>query len=143
MSLNFSVKKVCPSGGTADLREHVRQLEADLADQGVALYPNTAVGQRAHSLWCKIRPHLLRGGAVYVTCSTLNLGWHREELRRARNVLVQMGLIRPRVDGLYVLGRYDRLDELARDQFLELQTLDSVMVGLSGLMAKSKTQKRS
>jgi hypothetical protein len=63
-----------------------RQLEADLADQGLALFPSTAVGQRAHSLWLRIR---------------------------TQEVLVEMGLIRSRPDGRYSLGSYDRLDELA------------------------------
>jgi hypothetical protein len=143
MSLNFSDKNVCPSGGTADLREHVRQLEADLADQGVALFPNTAVGQRAYSLWYKIRPHLLRGGAVEITPSTLSLSWHRQQMKRARDLLVEMRLIRPRPDGRYVIGRYAPLDELARERFLELKLLEGVLVALSGLMQESKTQKKS
>jgi hypothetical protein len=90
---------------TAAVREKIKQLETDLAEQGVALFPSTAVGQRAHSLWCKIRPHLLRGGSIDVKCSNLKLAWHREELRRARSLLVGLQLIRPRADGLYVLGR--------------------------------------
>jgi hypothetical protein len=121
-------------------REKVRQLEADLVDQGIKLFPNTQVGQRAHSLWGKIKLHLLRGGSVDVRCSTLKLAWHREELRRARSLLVGLQLIRPRSDGLYVLGQYDPLDELARERFLDLKLLEGLLVGLSGFMAKSKTQ---
>jgi hypothetical protein len=94
---------------TTAARERVRQLEADLVDQGIKLFPNTQVGQRAHSLWGKIKLHLLRGGSVDVRCSTLKLAWHREELRRARSLLVGLQLIRPRSDGLYVLGQYDPL----------------------------------
>ena len=36
---------------------------------------------------------------------TLKLDWHREELRRARTILMEMDLISPSVDGRYVLGR--------------------------------------
>jgi hypothetical protein len=128
---------------TADLRGQVKQVEADLAGQGVALFPSTVVGQRAHSLWLKIRTQLVRGGAVQITPSALGLNWHRQEMKRARHVLVEIDLIRPRVDGLYVLGRYDRLDELARERFLDLKLLEGVLVGLSGLMGKSNTRKRS
>jgi hypothetical protein len=128
---------------TAAAREEVRKLEADLVDQGIKLFPNTQVGQRAHSLWGKIKPHLLRGGAVDIKCSILKLAWHREDLRRAKGVLVEMGLIRRRGDGLYAAGHCNPLDELARERFLDLKLLEGVLVGLSGLTGKSNTRKRS
>jgi hypothetical protein len=128
---------------TADLREQVKQLETDLADQGVALYPSTVVGQRAHALWCKIRPDLLRGGSVQITPSALGLTWHRQELKRAREVLVEMGLVRRRTDGLYLVGHCEPLDDLARERFLEVKLVEGVLAALGGLMGKSKTRKRS
>ena len=70
----------------------------------------------------------------------MQFSWHREELKRARQVLAEMGLIRRRTDGLYVLGRYEWLDEEVRDRFLELKALEEVMVALSGVKTKSKTQ---
>jgi hypothetical protein len=123
-----------------NLRERIRLTQADLARQGVALFPCTSVGQRAHTLWKKIRPHLLRGGAIQMTPSSLKLGWHRQELKRAREILVEMRLIRPRADGLYVLGTYDPVDELAREASLDLRLIEGVLVGLSGFLQKSKTQ---
>jgi hypothetical protein len=128
---------------TADLRGQVKQVEADLAGQGVALFPATRNGARARRLWDRIRSQLLRGAAIQITPSVLDLNWHRQELKRAREVLVGMGLIRPRSDGLYVLGQHDPLDEIAREQFLDLKLLEGVLVGLSGLMGKSNTRKSS
>jgi hypothetical protein len=122
-----------------DLRAKIRELEADLRDRGITLFPNTRAGHRALLLWRKIKQHLFQGGAVQITASVLGLEWHRQELRRARNVLIKMGLIKRRVDGLYTLERYDRIDELVRDSFLELKALEEVMIALSGL-PKSKTQ---
>jgi hypothetical protein len=122
-------------------RDKIRHLEADLVDQGVTLFPNTRAGQHAQLLWRKIKQHLLRGGAVQITTSVLGLAWHREELKRAKQVLVEMGLIRRRTDGFYVLGRYDWLDEEVRDRFLELKVLEEVMVALSSVMTKSKTHR--
>jgi hypothetical protein len=126
---------------TATARQMVRQVEADLMDQGIALFPSTAAGRRAQALWYKIKPHLLRGGSVDITPSTLDLDWHRQELKRARDVLVTMGLIRRRRDDFYVLGRYDPIDDSVRDRFLELKLLERLMVGLSALTSKSKTRK--
>ena len=51
-----------------------------------------------------------------------------------------MELIRQRSDGLYVLGRYDWLDEEVRDRFSDLKALEQLMVTLGSLMPKSKTQ---
>jgi hypothetical protein len=63
---------------------------------------------------------------------------HREELRRARNVLIEMELIKRRTDGLHVLGHYDSLDEELRERFSELKMVEDVMITLSGLMNKVK-----
>ena len=51
-----------------------------------------------------------------------------------------MELVKRRIDGLYVLERYDWLDEEVRDRFLELKALEQLMVTLGSLMPKSKTQ---
>jgi predicted nuclease with RNAse H fold len=128
---------------TAKAREKVRQLEADLLDQGIKLFPKTKAGVRAHALWRKIRLHLIRGGSVEITPSALSVSWHTQELKRARDVLVELELIRPRSDGHFVLERYDRLDELVRERFMDLKLLESVLVALSGVVQKSKTQKKS
>src|SRR6202795_1223804 len=98
---------------TADRRAEVRELEADLLNQGIKLFPTTKTGERARILWMRLRKHLLRGGSVEISPSALGLNWHRQEMKRVREVLVGMELIRPRSDGRYVLGRYDRLDELS------------------------------
>jgi hypothetical protein len=66
------------------------------------------------------------------------LSWHREELRRARAVLIEMELIRQRADGLYLLGRYDLIDELVRDSFLDLKAVEEVLVALSGVVSQVK-----
>ncbi len=132
-----------PFAWIADSRDTVREIEADLHDQGIKLYPPTKNGERARSLWRKIKPRLLRGGAVEITTSVLRLKLHREELRRARTILIDMGLIKPRADGRYVLGPlgpHSRIDELIRDQFFDLKLLEGVVVGLSAIMQKSKTQ---
>ena len=133
----------CWSGVLAEAREMIRGVEADLHDQEIKLYPSTKTGERARSLWRKIKPRLLRGGAVEITTSVLRLKLHREELRRARTILVDMGLIKPTADGRFVLGPlgpHSRIDELIRDQFFDLKLLEGVVVGLSAIMQKSKTQ---
>jgi hypothetical protein len=128
---------------TADRRAEVRELEADLLNQGIKLFPTTKTGERARILWIRLRKHLLRGGSVEISPSALGLNWHRQEMKRVREVLVGMELIRPRSDGRYVLGRYDRLDELSREAFMDVKLLEGVLVGLSSLMQESKTQKKS
>lgn len=83
---------------------------------------------------------------VEITASALKLDWHREELRRARTILIEMGLIRPRADGRYVLGSlgpFAKIDELIRDQYLDLKLLEDVVLATGAIMAKSKTQERS
>jgi hypothetical protein len=121
------------------MRDKIHELEADLGDQGLKLFPNTRSGQHAYHLWRRIRHHLFRGGAVQITASVLKFHWHREEIRRARNVLIEMELIRRRTDGLYVLGRYDWLDEEVREQFSDLKIVEEVLVALSSIVTKSKT----
>jgi hypothetical protein len=122
----------------AQTRDRIREVEADLHDQGVKLFANTRAGHHAQLLWRKVKQHLFRGGAVQITTSSLKLGLHREELRRARNVLVDMELIKRRPDGLYVLGRYDWLDEEVRDRFSELKVVEEVLVALSGIVNQVK-----
>ena len=127
-----------PFAWIADSRDTVREIEADLHDQEIKLYPSTKTGERARSLWRKIKPRLLRGGAVEITTSVLRLKLHREELRRAKAILIDMGLIKPRADGRYVLGPlgpHSRIDELIRDQFFDLKLLEDVVVGLSAIMS--------
>jgi hypothetical protein len=116
------------------MRDRIRQVEADLYEEGVKLFPSTRAGHHAQLL-----QHLLRGGAVQITASVLKLEWHREELKRARNVLIEMELIRQRTDGIYVLGRYDWLDEEVRERFSELKVVEELLVALSSVGAKSKT----
>ncbi len=135
--------KLVRQDSLSDLRGQIRKIEANLLDQGSRLYPATRTGERARYLWLEIRPHLLRGGSVQIAPSGLGLTWHRQALKRARDTLVEMGLIRPSADGLYVLGRSDPLDELTRDQFLELKLVEGVLAALGGLMGKSNTRKRS
>jgi hypothetical protein len=73
----------------------------------------------------------------------MGLNWHRTEVKRARDTLVEMRLIKPRADGLYVIGHCDPLDELTRERFLELKLVEGVLAALGGLMGKSNTRKRS
>lgn len=124
-------------------RETVKQVEADLLDQGIKLFPNTRGGEHAHVLWHRIREPLFRGAGVQIAASILGLRWHRQELKRARDILVEMELIRPRPDGLYELGRYDRLDEEVRERFMELKAIEKVMVSFDGMTRKSKTRRRA
>jgi hypothetical protein len=51
---------------------------------------------------------------------------------------IEMELIRQRADGLYLLGRYDRIDELVRDSFLDLKAVEEVLVALSGVVSQVK-----
>ena len=111
-------------------------------NQGIKLSPNTQGGKHAHLLWRRIREPLFRGAGVQIAISVLGLGWHRQDLKRARDILVEMELIRPRPDGLYVLGRYDHLDEEIRERFVELRAIEKVMVSFDGIMRKSKTRRR-
>jgi hypothetical protein len=50
-----------------------------------------------------------------------------------------MELIKRRIDGLYVVGRYDWLDEEVRERFSELRVVEEVVVALSSIATKSKT----
>lgn len=135
------------NGSVAEVQAKTCEIEADLLDQGIEVYPATPTGDRARELWIKIRPELIRGGGVKVTISALGLGWHREQLKRARATLIDMGLIKPRTDGRYVLGpqrRHSRVDDLIREEFFALKLLVGVLIALEALAGKSKTQgKRS
>jgi hypothetical protein len=119
-----------------NIRARITEVEADLHDQGIALFPASRGGHHAQLLWRRIKQHLFRGGAVQITTSALGLLWHREELRRARNVLIEIELIRLRDDGLYVLGRYDWLDEEVRERFSELRVVEEVLIALSSIVVK-------
>ena len=79
-----------------------------------------------------------RGVAVQISLGVLKLDWHREELKRARNVLMEMELIKSRPDGLYLLGRYDWLDEEVRDRFSELKVLEELMIALGSVANQVK-----
>ena len=118
-----------PDFGLSAMQERHRKIEADLLDQKIKLYPASTAGERARSLWRHIKQRLLRGAAVEMTASALKLDWHREELRRARAILIGMELIKLRADGRYVLGRlgpFSRIDELIRDQYFDLKLLEDV-----------------
>ena len=80
-----------------------------------------------------------------ITASALKLDWHREELRRAKTILVEMELIKPSADGRYVLGPlgpFSKIDELIRDEYFFLRLAHEAVVALSALTPKSKTQER-
>jgi len=130
------------SFSTAATREAVKQVEADLLDEGIGLFPNTQGGVHAHLLWHRISEPLFRGAGVQIAISVLGLGWHRQELKRARDILVKMELIRPRPDGLHELGRYDSLDEEVRERFVELRAIEKVMTSFGDIMRKSKTHRK-
>ena len=56
-----------------------------------------------------------------------------------------MELIKPRADGRYVLGQlgpFSRIDDLIRDQYLDLKLLEDVVLALSAIGGKSKTHER-
>jgi hypothetical protein len=128
----------------AEERKKIRRIETDLVDQGIKFFPATEPGGRARSLWNQIRPSLLRGGAVEITAFALGLKWHRQELKRARDILVEMALIRSREDGRFVLGRigpFSAIDELIREEFFLLKILEGVAVAIAAI-TKSKTQKK-
>jgi hypothetical protein len=130
-----------PPAWMADSRSKIREIEANLTDQGIKLFPATKTGERAQLLWLRLKPQLLRGDAVETTVSALHLDLHREELKRARVVLVEMGLIKPRVDGRYVLGSLGpcgRIDELIRDEFLNLKLLESLVILLASIGERPK-----
>ena len=129
----------------SDMQKRFRTIEADLTDQGIKFYPPTTAGERARTLWRHVKQRLLRGAAVEITVSSLKLDLHREELRRARTILTDMELIKPRADGRYVLGRlgpFSKIDELIRDEYLDLKLAEEVVVALSAIMRKSKTHER-
>jgi hypothetical protein len=114
----------------------IRKIETELHDQGVKLFPSTRTGDRARDLWHRIRPALLRGKAIEITCLSLRLDLHREELKRAKMVLEEMGLIQRRAGGRYVLGDVGpcgAIDELIRNEFLNLKVLESLVILLASI----------
>jgi hypothetical protein len=126
----------------SEIGKQTRKIKVDLLDQGIMLFPTTRTGERARSLWLQIKPRLLRGDAVEITTSALKLTCHREELKRARMILLDMGLIKPRDDGRYVLGRlgpFSKIDELLRDEFFFLKLAEAALIALRAIMPKSKT----
>ena len=138
-------KGLKPDFGLTEVQARHRKIEADLLDQKIRFYPPTTAGERARTLWRHIKGRLLRGAAVEITASSLKLDWHREELRRARTILISMELIKPRADGRYVLGPlgpFSMIDELIRDQYFDLKLLEDVVVALSAITGKSKTHER-
>jgi hypothetical protein len=130
------------AGTLSGMQKRFRKIEADLIDQGIKFYPPTTAGERARTLWRRIKRPLLRGASVEITVAALGLDWHREQLRRARMILKGMDLIELRADDRYVLGQlgpFAKIDELIRDQYLDLKLLEAVVMELSALMPKSKT----
>ena len=130
--------------GAANSSETIRQIEASLLDQGIKLFPPTRSGESARYLWLQIKPYLLRGAPVDISISALNLDWHREELKRAKTILIEMELIKRRDDGRYVLGQlgpFSKIDELIRDQYFFLKLAEAVVLALGTILPKSKTQK--
>lgn len=129
----------------SDIQKWLRNIETDLAEQGIKLYPSTTAGERARTLWRRLKVPLLRGAAVEITISELKLDWHREELRRARAILIDMELIKLRGDSRYVVGRlgpFSKIDELILDEYFFLRLVQAAGVALSALMPKSKTHER-
>ena len=124
----------------SDMQKRFRKIEADLSDQGIKFYPPTTAGERARTLWQSMKERLLGGAALEITRSALNLDWHPEELRRAKTILIDMELIKPREDGRYVLGRvgpFSKIDELIRDDFFVLRLAEAAIVALSAILPKS------
>jgi hypothetical protein len=129
----------------SEMQARHRKIEADLTDQGIKFYPPTTAGERARTLWRRIKHPLLRGASVEITVAAVKLEWHREELRRARTILIDMNLIKPRADGRYLLGSlgpFSKFDELIRDEYLDLKLLEDVVLALSAIMGKSKTHEK-
>jgi hypothetical protein len=128
-----------------DTKKQLRKLEADLLDQGIKFYPGTKAGDRARTLWLLIKLRLLRGVPIRITISALGLDWHREELKRARSILVEMELIKRRDDGGYVLGPlgpYSRIDEVIREEFFVLKLLEDAVIAVCSI-TKSKTREEA
>jgi len=129
----------------ADLAKHsrnIRQAEADLLREGVKPFPITQPGLDAYKLWHLIKPRLLRGLSLELTPTNLRVDWHRQKLKRARDVLVDLELIRPTQNGSYVLGRYSRLDDLTREGLLDVHIVREVHLILGTLLKKSKIQSK-
>jgi len=94
--------------------QNAAEMAAQLTELGIGLFPGGRAGGRALALWSMIRGPLLRGKAVTITVNALGLTWHRMELKRARDAMIEIDLIRATEDGRYILGRYDWLEENMR-----------------------------
>jgi hypothetical protein len=119
----------------------MQRVEYDLLEEGVKPFPISQAGLSAYHLWNLIIQRLLRGVLLELTLTELKLPWHRQKLKRARDELLDMGLIRQTDDGRYVLGRYSRMDDLTREELLNVHLMREVNLILGSLMPKSKTQK--
>jgi hypothetical protein len=90
-----------------------------------------------------IKPRLRRGAAVELTSSALKLGWHREHLRRARTILVRMGLIKSTPDGRFVCictGLLAEMDEEIREQIYCMRLLRDAAAVYAEFITMSKTR---
>jgi len=123
-----------------EIWESMVRIEADLLSDGLKPFPINQAGLDAYYLWRLMRRRLLRGTCLEVTSAELKLNWHRQRLKRARDTLVEMQLIRRGVDGRYRLGRYSAIDEIVREQMLDFYVLEEVVLVLGTLMPKSKTR---
>ena len=83
----------------------------------VGLFPRGKVGHHALILWNQIRGPLLRGDTIQISVKVLGLKMHRQQLKRARDAMIEIDLIRPTGKDHYRLGRYDACEELVRQEF--------------------------
>jgi len=129
----------------ADLAEHsksIQQAEADLLREGVKPFPITQPGLDAYKLWHLIKQRLLRGLSLELTPTKLRLDWHRQKLKRARDVLVDLELIRQTQNGRYVLGRYNRLDDIMREDLLSVHAAREVWLMMGRLIQSQKPRRK-
>lgn len=114
----------------------MQRVEADLLREGVKPFPVNQAGLDAYNLWHLIKKRLFCGTSLELTPAELRLAWHRQRLRRARGVLLEMELIRRTESGHYVLGRYCRMDDLTREELLNLHLMREVNLILGSLMPR-------
>jgi hypothetical protein len=81
----------CWSADLAEPWEKTRQFEAELLQDGVKPYPISQSGLDAYNLWKLIKSRLFRGLSLELSPTELKLSWHRQRLKRARCVLMDMG----------------------------------------------------
>ena len=117
----------------------IQRVEADLLEEGVKPFPISQAGLSAYHLWNFIKQRLFRGVSLELTPTELKLAWHRQQLKRARGVLLDMGLIRQTEDDRYVLDRYSFMDDLTREELLNVHLMREANLILGRLMPKSKT----